>query len=443
MDIFRPPKMDRSFIPHQLGLVKDQAKKLISGSPVVIPFHKMGSGAGDHIMLLKPQNARKLLTAYKKGKGIKLHLAPHEILHTIHYGNGFFDVAKKVYHGASNIISKALDNPLVKETAKSGVRYGADAVGAAVGSALGSPEAGLAVGSILGSAGSAAIDSKSVNAGKKKLYGDVRQKGEEIAIDAIESNIHKLPANLQPIAQEAIKQQTHSLAGFGIKNHHYTSRKGDKVHHIGGHYVYDQIAPYAGGKLKKGSPEAKAFMASIRSKKAGGKINIGNLFKKAAHYVIPAATASLGAAAGSTLGGPLGGIAGSAAGSYAGHEIDKKLGVGVRKRGRPRKIGGALASASVPYQQALRVNFDGLVLNNNIVDNKPIRDFKTNPKVRPSSTEMTMSPYQSINSPAMNPFIPTSYTQMGGTSNGYGGRGLFGSSGGGGLYGASGGRGLY
>jgi hypothetical protein len=89
----------------------------------------------------------------------------------------------------------------------------------------------------------------------------------------------------------------------------------------------------------------------ISEMKSGGKISlksighsISNAFthpsqtaKTAAHYLIPAATGALGAAAGSTLGGPLGGVAGSALGSYAGHQLDNKLGVGVRKRGRPKK----------------------------------------------------------------------------------------------------------
>jgi hypothetical protein len=428
--------MNKNFIPHQLGLIKDQAKKLVSGKPVIIPHHMMGSGAGNHIVLLKPQNARKLLTAYKKGKGFKLNLTPDELHHTIIHGNGFRDILNK----ASKAVKSALGHPAVREVAKTGVRYGADAVGAAVGNAVGSPEAGMAVGAILGSAGSAAIDNRSINAGKKQLVGDLKQKGEEIAVDALESNIHRLPPKLQPVAQEALKQQSLSAFGYGIKNHHYTTRKGDIVHHIGHHYVREGNMPYSGGKLKKGSAEAKAFMASIRKKKGskksskeGGKINIKDIFKKAGHYLIPAATSALGGVAGTAVGGPLGGIAGSAAGSYAGHEIDQKLGIGIRKRGRPRKVGGALASDSSAYRQAMRNNF-GLELTANTPNNEPVKDFKTNPRVKPSSTEMTLSPYAGINSPAMNPFIPTNYTQMGGTNCGYGGRGLYGASGGNGLY---------
>jgi hypothetical protein len=87
---------------------------------------------------------------------------------------------------------------------------------------------------------------------------------------------------------------------------------------------------------------------------------------------------------------------------------------------------------SAPFKQALRINFDGLDLNNEVMDNRPVSNFKTNPRVKASSTEMTLSPYQATSSPAMNPFVPTNYSQMGGTSTGYGGRGLYGS----GLYGS-------
>jgi hypothetical protein len=46
--------------------------------------------------------------------------------------------------------------------------------------------------------------------------------------------------------------------------------------------------------------------------------------------------------------------------------------------------------------------------------------------VRPSQIETPsdygfMSPYQRMDSPAMNPFVPTTYLQQGGTSSGYGG----------------------
>jgi hypothetical protein len=80
----------------------------------------------------------------------------------------------------------------------------------------------------------------------------------------------------------------------------------------------------------------------------------------------------------------------------------------------------------MPYKQALRRNY-GVSLNNVEVVTEPVSKFSgVDKRVRPSSTEMTLSPYQSMSSPAMNPFVPTKYTQQGGTSCGYGGKGLYG-----------------
>ena len=396
MDI---PHLDSSLIPHQLHITADKVKKIVKGLPVNIPFAHMGSGVGDHIILLRPQNARKLLTAYKKGKGMKLLLHPHELHQTIHHGRGFFDYAKKLYNKASETVSKALNNPVINKVAQQAVHYGADALGTAVGAYFGNPEAGHMVGDMLGQAGEDAIKHKSIDIGAKKLYGSAKGQAKEIAFDAIHNKIHDLPKEMQPVAREALQ------ASFNVTK---------------------------GGKLKKGSPEAKAFMASIRNKKKGGAIHwkdLGNKIvgglKTATHYAIPAITGTLGGIAGAEL-GPVGSMAGSAGGSYIGNEINKAIGVGIRRRGRPRKVGGDLASVSGAYKQALRNNFSGLTLSNNVIDNAPLSNFKINPKVKPSSQEMTLSPYQGINSPAMNPFVPKTYAQAGGTSCGYGGKGLYG-----------------
>jgi uncharacterized membrane protein len=443
--------------------------------------------------MLKPQNARKLLTAYKKTKGMKLHLHPDELHHSIHHGRGLYDYAKKAYHAVGNTVNRALQNPMINEMAGDAVHYGADALGTAVGTFFGNPVAGLAVGELLGRAGEHAVKSRMVDTGTRddKVYGDARSQAKEIAFDAIHNKIHDLPKEYQGIASKA-------LQGAFDKSTIKKETEREKRHRI----------QTIGGKLKKGSAEAKAFMASIRKKKKGGAIDwdplhVGDKMRDAGnkikdtftdfghkvedtfspivnkvsdvvshapvitkvsdivkdpallkavlanpklkdeilydlktvgHYVIPATLGAVGGFAGTALGGPLGGVAGSALGSYAGTQADKALGIegnttlagmGIRRRGRPRKIkGGDLASVSKPFRRALKNNFNGLVLSNIINNNEPVSRFKVDPKVRPSSTEMTLSPYQSMSSPAMNPFIPTSYTQQGGTSQGYGGRGI-------------------
>jgi hypothetical protein len=487
--------MTHGYIPHQLHLTKDQAMKMVHGLPVMIKHHQMGSGMGHHVIMLKPQNARKLLTAYKKGKGMKMHLHPDELHHSIHHGRGLFDFAKKVYHGVGETVKQALHNPVINDMAGQAVHYGSDALGTAVGTFFGNPVAGAMVGEMLGRAGENAIKRQMVDTGTHddKVYGDLKSQAKEIAFDAMHNKIHDLPKEYQGVAKKALQGAfDKSTLERDMYESSYPIRKPPKSY---------------GGKLKKGSAEAKAFMASIRKKKRGGDINwdplhvgdkvrdFGNQvkdtfvdvghkiedtfrpvvdkvsnaiktpvitsisdlkaypdlmkavisnpdlrkdilydLKTVGHYVIPATLGAVGGFAGEMLGGPVGGIAGSAAGSYAGSEVDKALGIdgntsfagtGIRRRGRPRKIkGGDLASVSKPFRKALKNNFNGLVLSNIVNNNQPVSKFRVNPRVRPSSTEMTLSPYQSMSSPAMNPFIPTSYTQEGGTSQGYGGRGL-------------------
>jgi hypothetical protein len=414
----------KKHIPHQLHLTNTQAMKLLKGQGTIIPFSQMGSDKGQHIVNLAPQTARKLLTSYKKGKGMRLSLSPDEIRSTVMQGQGFKDVLKKIGHVAHKVVS----HPVGKKIAHHLAETGSHAVGNLAGQYIGQ-EAGQHLGNVLSRASHSAIDDKSLHSGANTLANEA---------------VHHLLGM-------GVRRRGRPIKGAASKTHQgemdYTTKKGDVVHHIGGRYVKEATAPYesdeeeavAGAGMKKGSAAMKAKMAKLRAmKKTGGKINFKKLgnqikggLKTAAHYVIPAATSALGTAAGAEF-GPIGAVAGQAAGSYAGDQLNKVLGTGLKKRGRPRKIGGDLASMSAPYKQALRINFNGLDLNNESMANAPISQYKTNPRVKPSSTEMTLSPYQSVSSPAMNPFVPTSYVQEGGVSSGYGGRGLYGS----GLYGS-------
>jgi hypothetical protein len=167
-----------------------------------------------------------------------------------------------------------------------------------------------------------------------------------------------------------------------------------------------------GMKLVKGSQEAKDYMAKIRGKKGKG------LGKDLGKMLGSAAGTALGA-----VGGPLGSAAGSAIGSAAGSALGGFA---------EKKITGKGAKMSAPYKQALKMNFDGLELPVRIATKKIVG--KPDARVKASSEMMTLSPYQKTTSPAMNPFVPTTYVQEGGTSSGYGGKGMMGA----GLYGPSG-----
>jgi hypothetical protein len=458
-------------IPHQIGLARPQIQRMVKGLPINLSYHQMGSGAGDVVVMLHPHNAKKLLGSYKKGKGIRLHLSPEELEHSVEHGRGIKDIAYKTW----GVVKSALKNPAVKAAAKTGISAGSTAVGTALGTAIGNPAAGMLLGSALGAAANSVLDSGDINAGVKELKKRGRTEGKAFAIDALQKEVHKLPSQYQGVATTALKYADEermptkaelakeARANITAVPPQYRGAVNTVLDTIDTHGVHQ-----LGEGVGKGSKAMKLKMAKIRAMKGtggknsrqqahhhpqsdmimsgsgihndhimnGGKLSkIGQAFNKAfnpsknnvvsglktaAHYLIPATTGALGGVAGSFLGGPVGGVLGSAGGSYLGTQLDKSIGVGVRKRGRPKK--GTGATDSQAYKQAMYYNPTtyGITLDNETTDNQPISKFRVNPKVKPSSDEMTLSPYQSINSPAMNPFIPTNYQQEGGTSAGYG-----------------------
>lgn len=410
------------FIPHQLGLSVRQPLMLMKGGAVLIPHSSMGADKGEYVMMLQPQNARKLLTAYKKGKGIKLKLTPTEITETLKRGRGFMDKVKKAMEKGRVIMNDLLDNPAVKELGKVGIKKGAEFVGNAIGGYFGNAELGRNVGKFVGEAGAKGLDARDFNITKDELANEAKKQGLDYARA---EGRRRIKENIDDDLYRGLAQH-----GLNVADKKVSATTGaEDLRRLG----LGMKRP----KLVKGSAEAKAYMAMIRAKKGAGIGDdiLGGL-KKVGRYVIPATTGTLGGLAGGLASGgnPLGAIAGSAGGTYAGDVIVDKLGIagaGMRRgRGRPRKVVGMGATMSKPFQQALRNNFGGLQLRNEVLANAPTSSFnQVNPRVRPSSDVATMSPYARMDSPAMNPFIPAYYTQQGGTSCGYGGKGLYTSAG--------------
>jgi hypothetical protein len=450
----------KEFVPHQIHLTKSQITKLGKGLASNLKHSQMGADKGDFVVMLHPQNARKMLTSFKKTKGMRLQLSPEEIEMTEKHGTGFFKTLKKYTGiGKTQFIGEA------KKIGKQVVSKGAMAVGEAVGAYTGNPVAGVMLGQALGKAGEKTIDSIQPSKGKLGIKFDPREGVKSLkddakmyAVEAIDRQIDKLPPDQRRIAEKALAGEYPDASSF-IMDAGMASVSGRGV---------------LGKRPPKGSPEMKEYMAKLRALKGnkGGKINIGKAFKSLGKKIesgakslgrtiekdvinpagkalsskdamsaykaigrhaieqgIPAITTLGSMALGDTT-GMSGAMLGNIGSQYASKAYQDQVGQGMpipmmRPRGRPRKQGGATASLSRPYKEALKYNYGGLEVAS-FADNAPVSSFRTNPRVRPSSTEMTLSPYQNLSSPAMNPFIPTSYTQEGGTSCGYGGRGLYG-----------------
>jgi hypothetical protein len=433
------------FIPHQIHLTTAQIRKLGGGLATNLKHSQMGADKGDIVVMLRPQNARKMLTSYKKTKGMRLMMSPEEVEETMKQGTGFFQTLKKwTGINKSDVIKGA------KRIGKDVVHHGATAVGTAVGAYFGNPMAGAMLGETLGRAGEKVLDSvEPTKAGIKfnprEGVNSIKRDAKKVAIEALEAKISTLPAEYQAVAKRAMKGEY---------------PESEEVERAMSRAISSEGRGLYGGSMK-GSPEMKERMARLRAmRKVGGKVNIGKAFRDLGHKIesgakktfnpalgrkivsglesagkatasslIHAGIPAVAGLAGDVLGGPMGGIAGAVAGDMLANQVGKATGYGIRRgRGRPRKDGMGIAMMSKPYKQALKLNKAtyGLEVGGFSADNAPISKFSTNPRVKVSSDEMTLSPYQKMSSPAMNPFIPTSYTQEGGTSSGYGGRGLYG-----------------
>jgi hypothetical protein len=465
----------------------------------------MGSGAGNVVITLTPANARKMMTAYKNGKGVRLSMSQPELMGTYKHGKGFFD-------DVGNFFTADIPKFFTQTAPRFLIR---DAVPAVVGGLTGIAAGVAGMNPVLGAVAGAAA-------------GSATKAGTDALADSL---------------------------GYGLYG----------VSASGGHGLYGVQGARGGRGLKKGSPEMKARMAKLRAMRKGNKgegilddikagaERAGAFVKEGAKKAIDLvggeeAAKALGVKAGKMVLDPLANVIGDAvgakfgkasgeavklamkkAGSYGLDKLDeydlseesaaaikqeakdlvidevkeaidnlkpeirsvaleammsggskkdmlkkgaKKLGDKAKeyamsqlkkpyqKKGKkvaeevadellPNPIGGEGVRQSKPYRRIMKDTFNAPVITS-AGRNAPVANFKPNPRVMPSSTLMTLSPFQTPTAPAMNPFVPTTYKQEGGQGSGYGGVRLMGvrpadTRGHSAIQmrGASGGRGLY
>lgn len=429
--------MKKDLIPHQIHLSKEQIVRLGKGLSTNIRHSQMGSDKGDFVVMLHPQNARRMLTSYTKGKGMRLCLSPDEMMGTEKKGSGFFKGLKKTTGiGKQQFISEA------KNIGKEVVHRGSSVVGTAITAYTGNPMLGEMVSQSLDKAGTSAINS--IEPSKSK-YGikfrpqdgvsSLKEDAMKYAVESVDRRVDKLPANQKAIAERALAGEYPSASSliFDVVDNMPKKNYGRGVR--------------KGRGLMKGSEEMKEKMARLRAmrgKGVGSKIEKAfkplsskkamDVYRKIGKHAIeegiPVATTLASMALGDPTGAS-GAVVGNIASQYASDAYDKKTG-GMfmemtrpkRGRGRPRKLGSGVSSSKA-FRSAMKNNYGGLEVQN-FADNKPASAYKVNPKINASSSEMTLSPYARLDSPAMNPFVPKSYIQEGGTQSGYGGRGLYG-----------------
>ena len=408
----------------QLHISPAQMSKIKKGLPIQIAHKSMGADKGNVVISLKPEKAKKMMSAFKRGKGLRIQMDEDEVR-----GSGFFDkvvksvksVAKKtekVAVDAGNAVAKPVKSVLkeipepIREVLKSEAQGLIDTTGATLGTMIakttGDAELGGMVQKGISDTGDELLSGEKLSLGSKIL--PIAKKSVNVAVDMIDDPQYKA------VAKAIVKKAGAGLygkAGSGLRGSGL-SGKGLKGSGLSGGAIENKMMKrekpvYTTMPVKrplKGSQEMKDKMAKIRAGKKGEGFgsfvkNVGKTAKKGAQstkkavfgkrmademeYVLPVMGGTMGAVGGSAIGGVGGGAFGSAVGASAGSALAKdmkKKGYGVKK-------------------------------NKMAVVKTPTRG--RNPKVKPPSDIPTFSPFAKLSSGQNNPFVPMNSFQAGGT----------------------------
>ena len=420
----------------QLSISPAQMTKIRKGLPIQISHGSMGNG--DVVISLHPDKAKKMMSAFKRGKGLRIQMDEDEVRASGLLGSlkklgkkvekGVVDAGNKVAKPAKKVISK-IPKPVrdVLQQEAQGLIDGTGAtLGMMVGQATGDEELGEMVKQGISDTGNEFLSGERLSLGSKIL--PIAKKSVNVVVDQIEDPryravakqiVKKSGAGLYGKAGQGLRGQGLSgsglsgqgLSGSGMRKRYPAVPDFDEED-MGQMRILPErgrnvIQPYPRRmpRFEKGSQEAKDYMASIRNNKEGsgffkkigkqikkGAKEAGKDFKKGANkgktalfgkrigdeanVVLPIAGTVIGGTAGSLAGGPFGSALGGAAGGAAG----KAWADDINKRGYGMKGKGRKGSM-----------------------------------VRPASDMPTFSPYATLYSAQNHPFTPQSSFQNGGS----------------------------
>ena len=388
----------------QLSISPAQMTKIRKGLPIQISHGSMGNG--DVVISVHPDKAKKMMSAFKRGKGIRVQMDEDEVR-----ASGLFDsvkkLGKKVEKGVVKVGNKVgkpvkqvvskIPKPVrdvLQQEAQGLIDTTGSTLGMMIGQATGDEELGTMVQQGISDTGNELLSGERLSLGSKIL--PIAKRSVNVVVDQIEDPRYKA------VAKQIVKKSGAGLygkAGQGLSGQGL-SGSGLSGQGLSGSgmersaVIRPAVMPRK-SRFEKGSPEAKAYMASIRNnkqgsgffKKLGRDINKGAKRRKTALFgkrigdeanvVLPIAGGVMGAVGGGYFGGP----AGSALGSSVGTAGGKKLADDINKRGYGMEGGKG----------------------------------RRNPIIRSASDVPTLSPYAQLSSDQNHPFTPQSSFQNGGS----------------------------
>ena len=392
----------------QIRISPAQLSKIKKGMPIQIKHDSMGSG--DFVIAVHPEKAKKMASAFKRGKGLRIQMDEDEVrasglLDGIKrlgkkVEKGVVDVGNKVTKPTKKVISQ-IPKPIrdvLKDEAQGLIDGTGATLGMMVGQATGDDELGEMVKQGISDTGNEFLSGERLSLGSKIL--PIAKRSVNLVVDKIENPQYRA------VAKQIVKKSGaglygkagagltgRGLSGSGLSGSGLSGRGLSGAGLKKSAVVRPAVMPRE-PRFQKGSPEAKAYMASIRNNKEGSGFfkKIGKDIKKVgkkgktalfgkrigdeAAFVLPIAGGVLGAVGGSTMGGVAGGAFGSSLGTAGG----KYLADDINKRGYGMKGGKGRKGAMV----------------------------------RPASDIPTFSPYATLYSAQNHPFKPQSSFQNGG-----------------------------
>jgi len=426
----------------QISVSPTQLSKIKRGLPIQISHGSMGNG--DMVIALHPENAKKMMSAFKRGKGLRIQMDEDEVRASGLLGSlkklgkkvekGVVDAGNKIAKPAKKVISK-IPKPIrdvLQQEAQGLVNTTGSTLGMLVGQATGDEELGDMINQGISDTGNELLSGKRLSLGSKIL--PIAKKSVNMVVDNIEDPQYRA------VAKQIVKKSGAGLygkAGSGLTGRGLSgsglSGSGLSGQGLSGSGMrkrypavpdFDEedmgqmrilpergrnvIQPYPRRmpRFEKGSQEAKDYMASIRNNKQGSGFfsKLGKQIKKGAKETgkdfkrgAKAGKTALfgkrigdeasfvlpiaGTVIGGTAGSMAGGPFGSALGGAAGGAAGKALGDDIKKRGYGMKGGKGRKGAMV----------------------------------RPASDMPTFSPYATLYSAQNHPFTPRSSFQNGGS----------------------------
>ena len=288
----------------QLSISPAQMTKIRKGMPIQIKHESMGNG--DVVVSLHPENAKKMMSAFKRGKGLRITMDEDEVRASGLLGSlkklgkkvekGVVDVGNKVAKPTKKIISK-IPKPIrdvLKDEAQGLIDTTGTTLGMLVGQATGDEELGDMINQGISDVGDELLSGERLSLGSKIL--PIAKKSVNVVVDQIEDPqyravakqiVKKSGAGLYGKAGSGLRGQGLSgsglsgqglsgsglsgqgLSGSGMRKRYPEEDRGQMI--IIPERGRNVIKPYPRRmpRFEKGSQEAKDYMASIRNNKQG------------------------------------------------------------------------------------------------------------------------------------------------------------------------------